>query len=113
LDKSLKDQDAFTALGSTVRGQILVYISHGCDTFPKLASRFDFSGPALLYHLKTLEKARLIQNTGPHGASRYVLDPARVAQSFLAFLDDLNEARTGRGLPSSGGSTSAVTEEPV
>lgn len=67
---------AFAALADPTRRAILARLQEGGASFTELASPFDISRPAVVKHIKALEKAGLIARTGPDARPVYRLNAA-------------------------------------
>lgn len=76
----------FAALDSDVRRQILVYLSTQQLTFNEIKSRFPYSSPAILYHLRMLQEAGFILRNGSGRACRYRLMEDAVVRALGDFL---------------------------
>lgn len=79
----------FEALASTPRRRILAFLNEGELTAGDIASRFDFSKPALSGHLRILEEAGLIEREkrGQYVFFRLVRD--RLANTVFAWAAEL------------------------
>ena len=79
----------FEALASTARRKILAYLSEGELTAGEIASRFEFSKPALSGHLRILEDAGLItrEKRGQFVYFRQV--PERLTNTVFAWAAEL------------------------
>jgi ArsR family transcriptional regulator len=79
----------FEALASPARRQILAYLHGGELAAGDIASRFDFSKPALSNHLRLLEEAGLIARE-KRGQFVYVsLIPERISNTVFAWAAEL------------------------
>ena len=77
---------AFSALGDPTRRAILDRLMHGEASFTELADPFEISRPAVVKHLRALERAGLV---GKHGAKsrpiyRLAPDALNEAMDWLA-----------------------------
>ena len=79
----------FEALASAARRKILAYLNEGELTAGEIASRFDFSKPALSGHLRILEDAGLIvrEKRGQFVYFRQV--PERLTNTVFAWAAEL------------------------
>lgn len=79
----------FEALASTARRKILAYLGEGELSAGDIASRFDFSKPALSGHLRILEDAGLIsrEKRGQYVYFRQV--PDRLANTVFAWAAEI------------------------
>lgn len=86
----------FQALSSTVRRQILAYLSSASLTAGEIAERFDISKPALSKHLNILQNAGLIESEKKGQYVHYQL----VKDNLFASLNDflVNFCPEGRPL---------------
>jgi DNA-binding transcriptional ArsR family regulator len=75
-----------TALGSPVRRQILVHLIDGNLSVKSIKELFDVTGPAVLFHLRLMHDAGLIQRNGSGRYLRYALVKGRLREAFEAFL---------------------------
>ena len=78
---------ALTALGSPVRRQILVHLLDGDLSVKRIKELFHVSGPAVLFHLRLLHDAGLIQRKGSGRDLRYTLVKGRLRDAFDTFLN--------------------------
>lgn len=67
---------AFTALADPTRRAILARLQSGGASFTELAAPFDISRPAVVKHIKALEKAGLVLRTGSRTRPVYRLNAA-------------------------------------
>lgn len=79
----------FEALSSTPRRRILAYLNGGELTAGDIASRFDFSKPALSAHLRILEDAGLITREKRGQYVYFQLVPDRLANTVFAWVSEL------------------------
>lgn len=79
----------FEALSSTPRRRILAYLNGGELTAGEIASRFDFSKPALSAHLRILEDAGLISREKRGQFVYFQLVPDRLANTVFAWVSEL------------------------
>lgn len=79
----------FEALSSTPRRRILAYLNGGELTAGDIASRFDFSKPALSAHLRILEDAGLIAREKRGQYVYFQLVPDRLANTVFAWVSEL------------------------
>jgi len=79
----------FEALSSTPRRRILAYLNGGELTAGEIASRFDFSKPALSAHLRVLEDAGLIERDKRGQYVYFRLVPDRLANTVFAWVSEL------------------------
>jgi ArsR family transcriptional regulator, arsenate/arsenite/antimonite-responsive transcriptional repressor len=79
----------FEALSSTARRMILAYLNEGELTAGEIATRFDFSKPALSGHLRILEDAGLIQREKRGQFVYFRLVPERLANTVYAWAAEL------------------------
>ena len=106
----------FQALASAARRKILAYLNEGELTAGEIASRFDFSKPALSGHLRILEDAGLIvrEKRGQFVYFRQV--PERLTNTVFAWAAELcpvarplkRESRQRARTPKTAGSAPAV-----
>jgi predicted transcriptional regulator len=75
----------FHAFDSPVRRQILVYLSDGDLSYSEIKQQFDVTGPATLYHLRTLLAGGLIRRYGPSRTAKYTLVKGNLVETFSAF----------------------------
>lgn len=68
--------NAFSALADPTRRAILSRLQKGGASFTELAAPFEMSKPAVVKHIKTLEKAGLVQRTGSPTRPVYRLNAA-------------------------------------
>ena len=76
----------FAALGDPTRRAILARLAQGEASVSQLAEPFDISLPALLKHVRVLEKVGLIvrSKTGRISRCRLVADPLKDAAEWIA-----------------------------
>lgn len=76
---------AFTALADPTRRAIVARLSEGPASFTELATPFDMSRPAVVKHIKALEKAGLIDRAGTKARPVYSLNaaPMRAPRDWL------------------------------
>lgn len=86
----------FQALSSTIRRQILAYLSKTSLTAGEIAERFDISKPALSKHLNILLSAGLIESEKQGQYVRYSLVKNNLFASMNDFL--VNFCPAGRPL---------------
>lgn len=79
----------FEALASTPRRRILAYLNGGELTAGEIASRFDFSKPALSGHLRILEDAGLIEREKRGQFVYFRLVPDTLANTVFAWVTEL------------------------
>lgn len=79
----------FEALASTPRRRILAYLNGGELTAGEIASRFDFSKPALSGHLRILEDAGLIEREKRGQFVYFRLMPDTLANTVFAWVTEL------------------------
>jgi ArsR family transcriptional regulator, arsenate/arsenite/antimonite-responsive transcriptional repressor len=79
----------FEALASTARRKILAYLNEGELTAGEIASRFDFSKPALSGHLRILEDAGLIQREKRGQFVYFKMVPERLTNTVFAWAAEL------------------------
>ena len=79
--------NAFSALADPTRRAILARLQTGGASFTELAAPFDMSKPAVVKHIKALEKAGLVQRTGSPTRPVYRLNAAPL-QAPRDWLDD-------------------------
>ncbi len=79
----------FEALASASRRKILAYLNEGELTAGEIASRFDFSKPALSGHLRILEEAGLITREKRGQFVHFRLVPERLANTVFAWAAEL------------------------
>lgn len=89
-------EPVFQALSSTVRRQILAYLSKTSLTAGEIADRFDISKPALSKHLNILLNAGLIQSQKQGQFVHYRLVKDNLFASMNDFL--VNFCPEGRPL---------------
>lgn len=75
----------FEALASTARRKILAYLNQGELTAGEIATRFDFSKPALSGHLRILEEAGLIEREKRGQFVYFRQVPDRLANTLFAW----------------------------
>ncbi|MFZ5635725.1 MAG: metalloregulator ArsR/SmtB family transcription factor [Pseudomonadota bacterium] len=105
----------FEALASTPRRRILAYLNGGELTAGEIASRFDFSKPALSAHLRVLEEAGLIEREKRGQFVYFRLVPDRLANTVFAWVTELcpqgrplkHESRTRAKAPRTAGTDPA------
>ena len=68
--------NAFSALADPTRRAILIRLRTGGATFTELAEPFEISKPAVVKHIKVLEKAGLVMRTGSPKRPVYHLNAA-------------------------------------
>ena len=84
---------AFSALADPTRRAILHQLREGGASFTDLAKPHDISRPAVVKHIKALEKAGLVKRTGSDTRPTYILSPdamrapADWLQSYQQFWD--------------------------
>ncbi len=71
--------DAFSALGDPTRRAILERLTKGEAGFTELARPFDMSRPAVVKHLRALEKAGLVEKDAEGTRPVYRLAPEALA----------------------------------
>ena len=71
-----KLSSAFSALADPTRRAILARLQEGGASFTELAKPFDMSRPAVVKHIKALEKAGLVARTGSDTRPVYRLNAA-------------------------------------
>ncbi len=116
----------FEALASTPRRRILAYLNGGELTAGEIASRFDFSKPALSGHLRILEDAGLIAREKRGQFVYFRLVPDTLANTVFAWVTELcpvggplkresrKRAATKRGAaPTDGASVDAPDASPA
>lgn len=79
----------FEALASAPRRRILAYLNGGELTAGEIASRFDFSKPALSGHLRILEDAGLIEREKRGQFVYFRLMPDTLANTVFAWVTEL------------------------
>lgn len=79
----------FEALASTARRKILAYLNEGELTAGEIASRFDFSKPALSGHLRILEDAGLITREKRGQFVYFSQVPDRLANTVFAWAAEI------------------------
>lgn len=79
----------FEALASTARRKILAYLNEGELTAGDIATRFEFSKPALSMHLRILEEAGLIEREKRGQFVYFRLVKERVANTVFAWAAEL------------------------
>jgi ArsR family transcriptional regulator len=79
----------FEALASAPRRRILAYLNGGELTAGEIASRFDFSKPALSGHLRILEGAGLIAREKRGQFVYFRLMPDTLANTVFAWVTEL------------------------
>jgi ArsR family transcriptional regulator, arsenate/arsenite/antimonite-responsive transcriptional repressor len=79
----------FEALSSTPRRRILAYLNGGELTAGEIATRFDFSKPALSAHLRILEEAGLVSREKRGQYVYFRLVPDRLANTVFAWVSEL------------------------
>ncbi|AVQ00180.1 ArsR family transcriptional regulator [Ahniella affigens] len=79
----------FEALASTARRKILAYLNEGELTAGDIATRFEFSKPALSTHLRILEEAGLIEREKRGQFVYFRLVKERVANTVFAWAAEL------------------------
>ena len=82
--------NAFSALSDPTRRAILSRLRRGGANFTELAEPFDMSKPAVVKHIKALEKAGLIHRTGSHTRPVYRLNAAPM-QAPRDWLDEYRQ----------------------
>lgn len=80
--------DVFQALSSTVRRQILAYLSESSMTAGEIAERFNISKPALSKHLNILETAGLVEKEKVGQFVHYRLIRDSLVNRLNDFLSD-------------------------
>lgn len=96
--------DVFSALGNSVRREILMRLRDGPQAVNDLAEAFEIGRPAVSEHLQVLRRARLVRDERRGRQRYYHLDPRPLAdveawldaftrywEQRLAALDDLLE----------------------
>ncbi|MFI4938016.1 MAG: metalloregulator ArsR/SmtB family transcription factor [Candidatus Berkiellales bacterium] len=81
-------KNVFQALSSTIRRQILAYLSKTSLTAGEIATRFNISKPALSKHLSILQSAGLIESEKEGQYVHYRLIKDRLVASVYDFLSD-------------------------
>ena len=81
-------ESVFQALSSTIRRQILAYLSKTSLTAGQIAERFEISKPALSKHLTVLENAGLISSEKKGQFVHYSLVKTNLFASLNDFLVD-------------------------
>lgn len=79
----------FEALASAPRRRILAYLNGGELAAGEIASRFDFSKPALSGHLRILEDAGLIEREKRGQFVYFRLVPDTLANTVFAWVTEL------------------------
>ena len=79
----------FRALSSSVRRQILAYLSEGNLTAGEIAERFDISKPSLSKHLGILENAGLIAGEREGQFIHYRLVPDNLVNTLNGFVQEV------------------------
>jgi ArsR family transcriptional regulator len=79
----------FEALASAPRRRILAYLNGGELSAGEIASRFDFSKPALSGHLRILEDAGLIAREKRGQFVYFRLMPDTLANTVFAWVTEL------------------------
>lgn len=77
------------ALASTPRRRVLAYLNGGELTAGEIATRSDFSKPALSAHLRVLEDAGLIERDKRGQYVYFRLVPDRLADTVFAWVSEL------------------------
>lgn len=78
----------FQALSSTVRRQMLAYLSKTTLTAGEIAARFDMSKPAVSKHLSVLENAGLVESDKKGLHVHYSLNKGNLFAGMNDFLVD-------------------------
>jgi DNA-binding transcriptional ArsR family regulator len=73
---------AFSALSDPTRRAILDRLMQGEASFTELADPFEISRPAVVKHLRALEKAGLIAKRGAKARPVYSLTPERLSEAM-------------------------------
>ncbi len=81
-------KDVFQALSSSIRRQILSYLSESGLTAGEIAERFNISKPALSKHLSVLENAGLIRSEKVGQYVHYYIIKDSLVTSLFDFLSD-------------------------
>lgn len=81
-------KDVFQALSSSVRRQILAYLSNSDMTAGQIAERFNISKPALSKHLGILENAGLIRSEKKGQYVHYYLNKESLIGTLNNFISD-------------------------
>ena len=79
----------FEALSSTPRRRILAYLNAGELTAGEIATRFEFTKPALSAHLRVLEEAGLVERERRGQYIYFRLVPDRLANTVFAWVSEL------------------------
>lgn len=66
---------SFAALADPTRRAIIERLLAGSASFTEIAAPFEISRPAVVKHLKTLEKAGIVAREGPKTRPQYRLAP--------------------------------------
>lgn len=73
---------AFSALGDPTRRAILDRLMQGEASFTELADPFEISRPAVVKHLRALEKAGLVGKHGAKARPIYRLSPGALGEAI-------------------------------
>lgn len=79
----------FQALSSSVRRQILAYLSGSSMTAGEIAERFDISKPSLSKHLSILENAGLIEFEKKGQFVHYSLVPNNLINTLNGYVQEV------------------------
>ncbi len=82
-------EKVFQALASSVRRQILAYLSGSGMTAGEIAERFDISKPSLSKHLGILENAGLIEKEKRGQFVHYTLVPENLTNTLHGFAQQV------------------------
>jgi DNA-binding transcriptional ArsR family regulator len=93
--KGIQDK-TFAALSSDIRRQILVHLSSEKLTLTQIKQRFEFTGPAILYHLRLLEDGGFIVHETIGASKYYVLKPDTALRAFHEFLVNVLPSKPAR-----------------
>ncbi|MEM1090437.1 MAG: metalloregulator ArsR/SmtB family transcription factor [Pseudomonadota bacterium] len=102
-------ENVFQALSSTVRRQILAYLSKASLTAGEIAARFDMSQPAISKHLSVLQNAGLVESRKQGLHVHYQLNRENLFASMNDFLVDF----CPKGRPLKIESAELDTEQPT
>lgn len=88
-------QDTFKALSDPVRREILTMLKQGRKSAGDIAKEFDMTNATISYHLATLKKADLIQETKFKNFIYYDLNTSVFEELMLWFSQFRSDAESG------------------
>ncbi|WP_157220010.1 metalloregulator ArsR/SmtB family transcription factor [Flavisphingomonas formosensis] len=103
-------QRVFEALSSSIRRQILAYLSHAELTAGEIAARFSISKPAVSQHLSVLENAGLVASEKRGQYVHYRLVEDNLVNTLNGYLQDV--CPVSRPLKSESASIAASAPRP-